>query len=131
MILCVCYTQIVSSAIDENMLGGLESFSLFICNICVLLKACAGLNGMPLGDKKLIVQRASVGAKNAQNVCIINAYFLVVDAPALSDNVPSVISCIECRKRKIKAPFRYLINTIMFFSVYCHSLYCLVFCFLC
>lgn len=30
-------------------------------------QACAGLNGMQLGDKKLIVQRASVGAKNAQN----------------------------------------------------------------
>lgn len=29
-------------------------------------QACAGLNGMQLGDKKLIVQRASVGAKNAQ-----------------------------------------------------------------
>ncbi|KAA3672133.1 hypothetical protein P879_04886 [Paragonimus westermani] len=27
--------------------------------------ACAGLNGMQLGDKKLIVQRASVGAKHA------------------------------------------------------------------
>lgn len=32
----------------------------------VFLQACAGLNGMQLGDKKLIVQRASVGAKNAQ-----------------------------------------------------------------
>ena len=30
------------------------------------MQACAGLNGMQLGDKKLIVQRASVGAKNAQ-----------------------------------------------------------------
>jgi splicing factor U2AF subunit len=29
-------------------------------------QACAGLNGMQLGDKKLVVQRASVGAKNAQ-----------------------------------------------------------------
>lgn len=29
------------------------------------LQAIAGLNGMQLGDKKLIVQRASVGAKNA------------------------------------------------------------------
>jgi len=29
-------------------------------------QACAGLNNMQLGDKKLIVQRASVGAKNAQ-----------------------------------------------------------------
>lgn len=28
-------------------------------------QAIAGLNGMQLGDKKLIVQRASVGAKNA------------------------------------------------------------------
>lgn len=34
----------------------------------LLLQACAGLNGMQLGDKKLIVQRASVGAKNAQGV---------------------------------------------------------------
>uniref|UniRef100_A0A1B0A3C7 Splicing factor U2AF subunit n=1 Tax=Glossina pallidipes TaxID=7398 RepID=A0A1B0A3C7_GLOPL len=30
-------------------------------------QAIAGLNGMQLGDKKLIVQRASVGAKNSQN----------------------------------------------------------------
>ena len=53
----------------------------FICILCYILskyadvlivffinQACAGLNGMQLGDKKLIVQRASVGAKNAQNV---------------------------------------------------------------
>lgn len=32
-----------------------------------IFQAIAGLNGMQLGDKKLIVQRASVGAKNAQN----------------------------------------------------------------
>lgn len=31
-------------------------------------QAIAGLNGMQLGDKKLIVQRASVGAKNSSNV---------------------------------------------------------------
>ena len=29
-----------------------------------LFQAITGLNGMALGDKKLIVQRASVGAKN-------------------------------------------------------------------
>ena len=34
----------------------------------LFLKACAGLNGMQLGDKKLIVQRASIGAKNAQGL---------------------------------------------------------------
>lgn len=32
-----------------------------------IFQAIAGLNGMQLGDKKLIVQRASVGAKNAQS----------------------------------------------------------------
>ncbi|CAL1544686.1 unnamed protein product [Lymnaea stagnalis] len=35
-------------------------------DVSVTDQACAGLNGMQLGDKKLIVQRASVGAKNAQ-----------------------------------------------------------------
>ncbi|XP_069123743.1 splicing factor U2AF 50 kDa subunit-like isoform X3 [Argopecten irradians] len=35
-------------------------------DITITDQACAGLNGMQLGDKKLIVQRASVGAKNAQ-----------------------------------------------------------------
>ena len=32
----------------------------------LIVQAIAGLHGMQLGDKKLIVQRASVGAKNAQ-----------------------------------------------------------------
>lgn len=32
-------------------------------NVC--WQAIAGLNGMQLGDKKLIVQRASIGAKNS------------------------------------------------------------------
>jgi splicing factor U2AF subunit len=36
------------------------------------LQACAGLNGMQLGDKKVIVQRASVGKMNAQIVSNIN-----------------------------------------------------------
>lgn len=38
--------------------------------IPVLFQAIAGLNGMQLGDKKLLVQRASVGSKNATLVCI-------------------------------------------------------------
>lgn len=33
--------------------------------IVLQTQAIAGLNGMQLGDKKLLVQRASVGAKNA------------------------------------------------------------------
>lgn len=35
--------------------------------VCIWLQACAGLNGMQLGDKKLVVQRASVG-KNPGSV---------------------------------------------------------------
>lgn len=34
-------------------------------DVSVTDQACAGLNGMQLGDKKLIVQRASLGSKNA------------------------------------------------------------------
>ncbi len=36
----------------------------------ILLQAIAGLNGMQLGDKKLLVQRASVGSKNATLVSV-------------------------------------------------------------
>lgn len=36
----------------------------------MFLQAIAGLNGMQLGDKKLLVQRASVGSKNATLVSI-------------------------------------------------------------
>ena len=32
---------------------------------CDPMQAIAGLNGMQMGDKKLVVQRAMVGAKNA------------------------------------------------------------------
>ncbi|XP_026679328.1 uncharacterized protein LOC113467385 [Diaphorina citri] len=50
-----------------------NNYSIFIHKMKVLTtysirylsQAIAGLNGMQLGDKKLIVQRASVGAKNA------------------------------------------------------------------
>ena len=52
--------------------------------MCSIFQACAGLNSMQLGDKKLIVQRASVGAKNAQGVSCISSlcslkylYFIV------------------------------------------------------
>ncbi|XP_076443173.1 splicing factor U2AF 50 kDa subunit-like [Babylonia areolata] len=62
--------------------GALKSFNLVRDNATGLSKgfafceyldpnitdmACAALNGMQLGDKKLIVQRASIGAKGAQN----------------------------------------------------------------
>ncbi|KAK3586071.1 hypothetical protein CHS0354_033192 [Potamilus streckersoni] len=35
-------------------------------DVTITDQACAGLNGMQLGDKKLIVQRASVGSKSGQ-----------------------------------------------------------------
>jgi len=39
-------------------------------DISITDHAIAGLNGMQLGDKKLIVQRASIGAKNAPTAAI-------------------------------------------------------------
>jgi len=45
-------------------------------------QAIAGLNGMQLGDKKLIVQRASVGAKNAAQAAAM--------APQLNIQVPGL-----------------------------------------
>lgn len=36
--------------------------------ITVCVQAIQGLNGMQLGDKKLVVQRAIVGAKNASAI---------------------------------------------------------------
>lgn len=49
----------LASALCDSLLG----LCLFYTR-----QAVAGLNGMQLGDKKLIVQRASVGAKNANPV---------------------------------------------------------------
>lgn len=52
------------------------------------LQACAGLNGMQLGDKKVIVQRASVGKMNAQIVSNINVETLkLLDTRILYDIV--------------------------------------------
>ena len=48
----------------------------------IIDQACAGLNGMQLGDKKLIVQRASVGAKNAQT----NQVPVQIQIPGLNVN---------------------------------------------
>uniref|UniRef100_W5MY30 Splicing factor U2AF subunit n=1 Tax=Lepisosteus oculatus TaxID=7918 RepID=W5MY30_LEPOC len=46
-------------------------------DVSVTDQAVAGLNGMQLGDKKLIVQRASVGAKNANPVSVS----AIIEAP--------------------------------------------------
>lgn len=53
-----------------------ECFALFFSSPSLLLQAIAGLNGMQLGDKKLLVQRASVGSKNATLVSIHNLEFI-------------------------------------------------------
>ncbi|KAG8520566.1 Splicing factor U2AF 65 kDa subunit, partial [Galemys pyrenaicus] len=46
------------------------------------MQAIAGLNGMQLGDKKLLVQRASVGAKNA-TLSTINQTPVTLQVPGL------------------------------------------------
>lgn len=49
-----------------------------------MLQAIAGLNGMQLGDKKLIVQRASVGAKNTSVGAIAPVQIQVRGKPLLT-----------------------------------------------
>ncbi|KPP75501.1 U2 small nuclear RNA auxiliary factor 2b-like [Scleropages formosus] len=46
-------------------------------------QAIAGLNGMQLGDKKLLVQRASVGAKNASLQSSMNQTPVTLQVPGL------------------------------------------------
>ncbi|XP_075771285.1 splicing factor U2AF 65 kDa subunit isoform X6 [Pelodiscus sinensis] len=56
-------------------------------------KAIAGLNGMQLGDKKLLVQRASVGAKNATLVSVLggDAWSTINQTP-VTLQVPGLMS---------------------------------------
>ncbi|XP_077387198.1 splicing factor U2AF 65 kDa subunit-like isoform X2 [Festucalex cinctus] len=61
-------------------------------------QAVSGLNGMQLGDKKLIVQRASVGAKNANLPSIIETPVLL-QVPGLQrvqscDGVATQVLCL-------------------------------------
>jgi splicing factor U2AF subunit len=57
------------------------AFSEYV-DINVTDQAIAGLNGMQLGDKKLLVQRASVGAKNA-TLSTINQTPVTLQVPGL------------------------------------------------
>ncbi|KAI9539752.1 U2 small nuclear RNA auxiliary factor 2 [Dissostichus eleginoides] len=60
-------------------------------------QAVAGLNGMQLGDKKLIVQRASVGAKNANPTSIIENP-VTLQVPGLqrlqNSGLPTEVLCL-------------------------------------
>uniref|UniRef100_A0AAY5K7T7 RRM domain-containing protein n=1 Tax=Esox lucius TaxID=8010 RepID=A0AAY5K7T7_ESOLU len=60
-------------------------------------QAVAGLNGMQLGDKKLIVQRASVGAKNANQAAIIETP-VMLQVPGLqrlqNSGIPTEVLCL-------------------------------------
>uniref|UniRef100_H3D110 Splicing factor U2AF subunit n=1 Tax=Tetraodon nigroviridis TaxID=99883 RepID=H3D110_TETNG len=60
-------------------------------------QAVAGLNGMQLGDKKLIVQRASVGAKNANPSAAAEAP-VTLQVPGLqrlqTSGVPTEVLCL-------------------------------------
>ncbi|XP_051921133.1 U2 small nuclear RNA auxiliary factor 2a isoform X3 [Hippocampus zosterae] len=62
-------------------------------------QAIAGLNGMQLGDKKLLVQRASVGSKNA-TLTSINQTPVTLQVPGLNSTVtqmgglPTEVLCL-------------------------------------
>ncbi|XP_042150856.1 splicing factor U2AF 65 kDa subunit [Oncorhynchus tshawytscha] len=63
-------------------------------------EAIAGLNGMQLGDKKLLVQRASVGAKNValtgmnQTPVILQVPGLMSTSMALLGGLPTEVLCL-------------------------------------
>ena len=56
-------------------------------------QAIAGLNGMQLGDKKLIVQRASVGAKNVVGMNMLPANVQVSITPTMVDTWSTLSHC--------------------------------------
>ena len=60
-----CYVVILSAIKLNNIIYFPSRYAFAeYADYAVTDAAIAGLNGMQLGDKKLIVQRASVGAKN-------------------------------------------------------------------
>ena len=65
------------------------------CDVGITDQAIAGLNGMQLGDKKLIVQRASVGAKNGGS---INAIPVQLQVPGMQNvsgpGQPTEVLCL-------------------------------------
>lgn len=58
------FAEYVDYSITDQVNLNFLSVSIYFYNKTFSFQAIAGLNGMQLGDKKLIVQRASVGAKN-------------------------------------------------------------------
>lgn len=59
----------------------------------MLFQAIAGLNGMQLGDKKLLVQRASVGSKNAT---LVSVQQLAVQQLTVSDPAAELLRGKTC-----------------------------------
>ncbi|CAO3646362.1 unnamed protein product [Cunninghamella blakesleeana] len=51
--------------------------------------ACQGLNNMELGDKKLIVQRASVGAKSNTTAAVTGSNSVAIENRSLVTDIPS------------------------------------------
>ncbi|XP_016432076.1 splicing factor U2AF 65 kDa subunit-like [Sinocyclocheilus rhinocerous] len=66
-------------------------------DISVTDQAVAGLHGMQLGDKKLIVQRASVGAKNANPTPVVETP-ITLQVPGLqkmqNSGMPTEVLCL-------------------------------------
>lgn len=58
----------------------------------LLSQAIAGLNGMQLGDKKLVVQRASVGAKSPLAMEVLQQQSTMT----MPINIPGELKYIHC-----------------------------------
>jgi len=64
-------------------------------DVSITDQAIAGLNGMQLGDKKLIVQRASVGAKNSAAMNVAPVQIQVPGMPGIAGpGQPTEVLCL-------------------------------------
>ncbi|XP_047184218.1 splicing factor U2AF 65 kDa subunit-like isoform X2 [Scophthalmus maximus] len=92
-------TDQVTAAASRELVSGVLLFHRLLSGplCCSLHQAVAGLNGMQLGDKKLIVQRASVGAKNATTTSIIETP-VTLQVPGLqrlqNSGLPTEVLCL-------------------------------------
>lgn len=128
--------------LENTQLSSSKQACLIKC-VCVCvwdLQAIAGLNGMQLGDKKLLVQRASVGAKNATlvreknsnknrlffNGCYFTFFFFflrcfIPPLHLLGFSLSLSLMCFKCQKttRTLRDPTVHTVNLSHFCFLNC------------
>lgn len=93
------------------------------------MQAIQGLNGMQLGDKKLVVQRAVVGAKNANAIAQVPVQIQVPGLQLQSSSGPAteVLSLMNMVSSLVSKAFEIVVNAwlqILFNEQIQFVLYC-------